>query len=215
MSPPICTFYRSVNASVISIDHLNQERIFNIEERRERMEQLHSIINEAVTTNICSERNFNREGSVPNFMEGDFVLAARQNFMAGEKLRLQWRAPRRIVKAPSNYVFQVEDLRNGNLDEIHGSRLKIYHNASLNTDAIISHVISSETGMVVQQLLGLIDSSEGIKVQILWKGLPESEDADEPLQNVYEDVPALMKNLLKHKNTPAGLASKTRRALGL
>ena len=148
-------------------------------------------------------------------MEGDWVLVARDDFTAGEKLRLRWRGPRRIKKALSDYVFQVEDIRTGDFDDIHGSRLKYYHDPSLDAEAILPHVISSETGMVVQRLLGLVEADDGLKVRIRWKGLPESEDTEEPLQNVYEDVPALLEKLLNRKNTPVDLADKARRALDL
>lgn len=214
-SPPISTFYRSSTQTIVEVDDVHRERIMNIESLRARMEELHPVIHEAVERNRRSNRQANSKGVLPNFMEGDFVLVARDEFTVGEKLQLRWRGPRRIVKALSDYVFQVEDLRTGDYEDIHGSRLKFYHDASLDTNAIMSHVLSSETGMVVQRLLELVESPDGLKVRIRWKGLPASEDTEEPIKNVYEDVPVLLEKLLKRKNTPAHLADKARRVLGL
>lgn len=47
------------------------------------------------------------KGNQPNFGEEDFVLVARDEFHAGEKLALRWRGAKRIIKALSDYVFQV------------------------------------------------------------------------------------------------------------
>lgn len=75
---------------------------------------------------------------MPTSFEGDFVLVARNNFTAGEMHSLRWRDLRRVTKAMSDYVFQVQDLRNNRLENVHGSRLKFYQEISLNADAIMS-----------------------------------------------------------------------------
>ena len=42
-----------------------------------------------------------------------------------------------MVKALSDYAYQVEDLRTGLVEDVHGSRLKFYHDSTLDTDAIM------------------------------------------------------------------------------
>ena len=133
----------------------------------------------------------------------------------GEKLAMRWRRPRRIIKALNDYVFQVEDLRNGTTKDIHGTRLKFYSDRSLDTRATMSHVLSSETGMPVARLMRLVDSPDGLLVQVRWRGLCDSEDTLEPIGRVYEDVPQLLWKLLRRKNTPSNLVAKARRVLAL
>lgn len=82
-----------------------------------------------------------------NFNSGDFLLVAREDLHAGEKLCLRWRCPRRVEHAINDYVYMVEDLRNGQLTEVHASRLKFSNDGSLYEKAIMPHAISSETGM--------------------------------------------------------------------
>ena len=154
-------------------------------------------------------------GELPNFTEGDFVLVAGENFFAGEKLALRWRGPCRVIKNLSNYVFQLEDLRNGSTEDVHGSRLKSYRDSLLNQEVIFSHVLSSETGMPVTRLLRLVDTEDGLKVIIRWKGLQNSEDTEEPLERVFEDVRQMLLRLLRRKKTPAHLAEKVRSILSL
>ena len=179
------------------------------------MEELHPLINFTLQQNRQNQRDAQSRGELANFSEGDYVLVARKDFFQGEKLCLRWTEPRRVTKALNHYVFQVEDLRNGSLSDIHGSRLKYYCDRSLDKDAILSHATQSEHGMPVGRLQKLVDDHNGIGVLIRWKGLPDTEDTIEPLQEVYSDVPQLLLKLLDRKNTPTHLATKARTELGL
>lgn len=67
-----------------------------------------------------------------------------------------------FVEAMNDYVYQIEDLRNGLLEVVHMSSLKFYHDASLDKENIMSHVLTSENGMVVHLLVCLVDTNEGL-----------------------------------------------------
>lgn len=68
----------------------------------------------------------------------------------------------------------------------------------------------SETGIPVSKLLRLFKKDGQLFVTIRWKGLDESEDTDEPLKQVYEDVPKLLLKLLGRKSTSSTLEKETR-----
>lgn len=70
-----------------------------------------------------------------------------------------------------NYVFQVEELWNGQVEDVHRSMLKFYHNPSLDNHAIMSHVFYPEIGMPVQCSLYFVDADEEIIVQVPGRGL--------------------------------------------
>jgi len=214
-TPPIATILRTDTATPVTVAEAQRERLFNNEALKSRLAELHPLVQNAVRTNRQQSRIAQSRGQLPNFAEGDYVLLAREDFFKGEKLALRWRGPRRIIKALNDYVYQVEDLRNGQTEEAHGSRLKFYRDAELDTKVIMSHVLSSETGMPVARLLKLTDEPDGMKVIVRWKGLPHSEDSAESLEHVYEDVPQMLLRLLQRKNTPAPLAEKARRILAL
>lgn len=160
-------------------------------------------------------RNGRHRGELANLREGDFVLVAREYFHQGEKLCLRWRGPRHVTQCLSDYAFQVEDLQNGHLQTVHGTRLSFYSDASLDTQVILSHVLSSETRMPVSRLLKLLDVDGKLFVNVRWKGLGKSEDTMEPLQRVYEDVPELLVILLRRKNADATLCGRACVELGL
>lgn len=88
-------------------------------------------------------------------LKSDYVLVARSEFKAGEKLALRFRGHRRVVKAINNHGYQVEDLRNGERNDIHTSALKFYRDDAINEISVMAHILSSETGMVVARLLRL------------------------------------------------------------
>lgn len=120
-------------------------------------------------------------------MEGDFVLFARDDFSVKEKQSLRWLGPRLVTKALSDYFYQVDDLRNGMLEDVHVSCLKFYHHSSLNAEAILFHALSAETSMPYQRLMFLWDSADCSIVQVRWKGLSKSEVFLEPVHKVFKD----------------------------
>lgn len=214
-SPPISTFIRSSTTTPVTVREAQQERLSSIYDLRKTIDDLHPIVQDAVQSNRRRIRESQSAGKLPNFAAGDFVLVARDDFTAGEKLSLRWRGPRRVVCSLNDHVYQVEDLRNGEVEDVHCTRLKFYHDPSLDTEAIMSHAISSETGMPVQRLMQLVDTDDGIMVQVRWRGLPPSGDTFEPLAAIYDDVPTLLRKLLQRRNTPGDLKRKAVASLGL
>ena len=199
----------------MTIEELQLEKFLNIESLKTRVTELHPQIRNAVQANRERSREYARKGVLPNFTDSDYVLVAREDFYPGEKLALRWRGPCLIVKPKINFVFNVEDLRTGVKEEIHGSRLKFYHDASLDAEAVMSRVLPSETGMVVARPMRLEEHDDGLYVVVHWKGLPHSEDTLEPLGKVYEDLPRMLERLFTRKNTPTHLAEKARILLAL
>ena len=122
-TPPISTFLRTRTVTPITVSEAQREWLLSVQKLKDRIGEMHPVVQETVRKNREKARRAASRGSLPNFTEGDYVLVAREDFFAGEKLALRWRGPRRIIKALSDYVYQVEDLRNGTVEYIHGSRL--------------------------------------------------------------------------------------------
>lgn len=59
-------------------------------------------------------------------------------------------------------------------------------------EALMPHVLNSETGMPVDRIVQLVCSKDVIMVQVPWKGLEISEDTLEPIKIVHEDVPHIL-----------------------
>ena len=211
----ISPFLRSTTSTTVSLESAVLERTVNVQNLSDHMDALHPLVNASVQSNKQRARQAASRGKRANFTEGDFVRVAQEEFNAGEKLALRWRGPRRIIKALSDFVFQVEYLRNGTVSDIHASRLKFYRDSSMDTVVILPHILSSETGMLVARLMGLLDTDDGVMVQVRWKGLSSHEDTTEPFARVFEDVPQLLKHLLDWKIIPPDWVQKARVALPL
>lgn len=212
---PVNTFLRSTTATPVTITDAQLESKLNAEELVKLCADLHPRLQSTLAEHRRQSREAASKGQLPNFTEGDYVLVARSDFHAGEKLCLRWRGPRRVRKALNDFVYQVEDLRNGQLDDIHASRLKLFRDREIDEKAIMSHVLQSETGMVVSRLLSLEDCPDGLHVRIRWKGLGNNEDSLEPIARVSEDVPQLFEKLLQRKSTPVDLVARARAELTL
>ena len=150
---PVSVFLCSSDCQPITRAEEQLESSLNVDQLVQFMEELHPRVFEHTQASRDRMRQTRARGQLANFMEGDYVLVAREDFHEGEKLCLRWRVPRRVIKALSDYVYRVEDLRTGNYDDVHASRLKFNHDADLDAAAIMSHVLSSETGMPVARLL--------------------------------------------------------------
>lgn len=214
-TPPVSTFLRSPDLHAVSLADAQIESTFNIQQLVKIMDNLHPRIHAHVMAQRQRMRASKSRGELANFTEGDYVLVAREEFFEGEKLCLRWRGPRRVLTALNDYIFRVEDLRNGNCEDIHGTRLKFYADADLDKEAIMSHVLSSETGMPVSRLLRIVEQDRKLYNWVRWKGLTTNDDTMEPLECVYEDVPKLTLKLLDGKSTPTNIRAKARAALGL
>lgn len=144
-------------------------------------------------------------------MVDNFVLTEREPFHDDKKFvsLLAWST--KCYKAINDYVYAVEDLQNGLTDEVHVSKLKFYLDYSLDKKAIMSHVLSPKTGMVIKRLLCLEDAGDGMCVVVRWKRLPKSENTTEPYAIIWKAVPELFKNSLQHKNTTAALDDKAKK----
>lgn len=152
------------------------------------------------------------KGTLPKPDEGDYIIMSREDFHDGEILALRLHGPRRVVKELSEYVLQVQDLRTGSSEVVHGTRLKFYSDEFLDSEAIMPQVLS---GMPVARLMRIVEGPKGNQVAVRWKGLQDSEDTLEPLVRILEDVLNILLRLQKRKSTPLNLRQKLRLSLGL
>lgn len=102
----------------MTVSDLQRKRKLSIKALQVKVADLHPVVQDALSskrTRICDAM---LRGELPEFSEGDFVLVARDDFTANEKLSLRWRGLRRVIKAPSDYGFQVEERRNRKVQDV-------------------------------------------------------------------------------------------------
>lgn len=92
-TPPIKTFIRSVDGNPVTLTDVKLELSTNTRKLMECVAELHPFISDVVRSNRAKSRKTVSKGELPNFVEGDYVFVAREEFYAGEKLVLRWRGP--------------------------------------------------------------------------------------------------------------------------
>lgn len=95
------------------------------------------------------------------------------------------------------------------------SRFMFYSDADLDTESIMSHVVTSETSMPIQELMKYVLDEKELKVGVHWRGLCVTEDNLEPLLQIHDDVPDLLQRFLNRINTPCDLVQKCKLSLRL
>lgn len=199
----------------ILAEEVHLKRVCRVKHSWKNMNQIFKKFRKNFEENCSRMRQIMSQGKLPNSTEGDFVCLARLELRKGEKLCLRWFGAFRVAKAASGYVFQVEDLHDEHLEEIHISRSKFYSDKELNHDVMDMHILVNETGLAVHRMLLLEDSKGGLMITIHWRGLPPSEDTLEPIAQAYQNIPDLLQQLLVYQNARHLLIEKTRPIIGL
>lgn len=130
-----------------------------------------------------------------NFSVGDYVLWSRvDQRIRGNKLLARWIGPFRVVEALS-HSFMVQHLVTGVRYDVHGSRLKFYHDADLNVTAeVLEHVSLQGIVLEVRAIVGhrFNRASAEWELNVAWKGLQEIENSWEPFPAMLRDVPTIV-----------------------
>jgi hypothetical protein len=117
----------------------------------------------------------------------------------------------------SDHVYEVEDIESGYIVQVHSTRLRFYHDASLDVTAgLLGQIALNELGYDVQSIKDIRYSSETKQYQVLvsWLGFESDDDTWEPLLLMYDDVSDKVETLFRHSKKP-DLIVDARAALGL
>ncbi|KAF1317985.1 Dynein heavy chain, partial [Globisporangium splendens] len=135
----------------------------------------------------------NKNGVVCNFVEGDFVLWSRADArLEGNKLTVRWLGPFRVVRARS-HSFLIENLITKATNDVHGSRLKMYADSSLNVNEEMIQHVSTQGIVLGVQAFKQHRYTEQLKrweLMVAWQGLEHVEDSWEALNDFHKGIPS-------------------------
>ena len=180
-------------------------QLVEIDKLRVAVDEIHKHAGDSAKSrrDQARDRRKRKDGvQIANLDVGDFVLIAKREFLKGEKLTLRWRGPRRVVRVLSEFLFEVEDIRDGTITTVHSSRIRLYQDSKLNkTDDLVEHVAHTEEGFVVDKLQDLryVEEEKRYDVNVVWKGFEMEDSTWEPLNNLIEDVPVLLEKFLSKR----------------
>jgi hypothetical protein len=170
-STPLLSITPNPTSQSLPLTDIRARQLLEIESLQSAVENVHKQVYDAAQARRDQQRRRQlgkRSVRVVNFALGDFVLVAKSDFRVGEKLTLRWRGPKRVVGVLSDFLFEVEDLRDGKLSQVHAQRLRFFHDASLNVTAeLIEHVAHNEQGYEVLALKDLRFDPESKQFMVL------------------------------------------------
>jgi hypothetical protein len=214
---PLRTIAPDLEHSPMSFSDIRAEQILHMNTLKRAVEEMHHTVRSTATTRRAASLNAKNSthAVVPNFDVGDFVLVARQVSHAADKLTRRCLGPQRVVKVISEWVYSVEDLRHGEVQDVDATRLRYYADEKLNVDAdLINQVAHNEQGFPVAGFKELTYSNEDkcFVFGVSWHGFEEADDTYEFLETMMADVPQKVSAYLD-RHPDKDLALRTRASL--
>ncbi|KAH9106104.1 hypothetical protein LEN26_001487 [Aphanomyces euteiches] len=169
-------------------------------------DQLHRVLSKNAEKKRAKERGRRNKDDAKlvryrHLEVSDYVLVGKVSAMGKSKLHVSWLGPRRIIKSYSDWLFDVEDLRDGTKSQHHASRLKHYAVKEAGvTQNLLDHVAYVEGGHIVEELREC-KFDKALKrwvILVKWRGLEEIENTWEPVDNLLEDVSSAVKAFMAH-----------------
>ena len=156
---------------------------------QERLDTLHKDIEPTAKArhDTNQKARFNQPAS---FQVGDFVLWSRiDSAQSHHKLTFMWRGPFRVVTTVSNHVYEIQHMIKGDRHTVHASRLKFYHDSSLNTAPLQSFLASQqEFTYDVDSFTDLRKTGTQWQIKVKWAGFENAETTWEPFETIWKDV---------------------------
>ncbi|GMF29679.1 unnamed protein product [Phytophthora fragariaefolia] len=148
------------------------------------------------------------------FCLGDFVLVG-QVLSRVNKLAIQWKGPRRVVKI---FTFEVQNMVEPfDIQVVHASRMKLYAEAGREvTEDLVQHIIHGEGGHLVERFIECRFGRElrAWEIRVKWFGLDELEASWESVRIMLEDQPGLVEKFIEEHQTDT-LVQKMAQALNI
>lgn len=210
-TPPIATILRPASTEVMNVDTVYQKQREHLLKVQASLQDMHrQVTDEAEKRRSQARKRREAKNGVTmvNFEIGDFVLVAQVTGRVN-KLAVHWRGPRRIVRALTDYVFEVQDLSAPfQITTHHASRLRLYAEKDREvTEDLVAQAMHGDGGHLVAKILQcrLGQESHVWEIQVEWVGLDPLEASWEPAQILYEDVPQLVERFVigQPTNAPA------------
>lgn len=149
-----------------------------------------------------SARQAQRAVHEVDFDVGDFVLRAWQVRRAGDKLLTNWKGPYRVTKRYDDLcnVFAVQDLITGQTVDVHATRLKRYHDASLKvTEELKEAILQNQQGFEIEciKVHRYNETMAEWEMLVAWFGFAAEEDTWEPIMALAQDAPNIVRKYIE------------------
>ncbi|KAJ8558819.1 hypothetical protein ON010_g8630 [Phytophthora cinnamomi] len=204
---PVGALIHPRTQELVSLDWVAQKQKDHLVEIQEALTNMHKKLTETSEKKReqARKRQAARSGVVLiKFSLGDFVLVG-QVLSRANKLAIQWKGPRRVVKILNDYTFEVQNMVEPfDIQVVHASRMKLYAEAGREvTEDLVQHIIHGEGGHLVERFIECRFGRElrAWEIKVKWFGLDELEASWEPARIMLEDQPGLVEKFIEEHQT--------------
>ena len=196
-SPFPCLY--TPNGSIIETKVTADEIAIRTEALRMSLANMHRDIIAIRESRLRENRKHQKGAITPNFTVGDYVLRADVKRKAtNDKLLCSWVGPYRITACPRPYVFTLTSLVDDRTHDTHASRIKFYHDATLDiTEDLKEHISVQDLSYDIEAIKCHRKNMCNTEFLVKWVGFSDDENTWEPEQRLKEDVPALVEAYFK------------------
>lgn len=195
---PLTVLFHPTTKKTVTVDWVREEQKRNLDDAAQALEKMHKALSETAVRKraVARARHEAKNGvEMPKFAEGDFVLVNVVTSRAN-KLALQWRGPRCIIRVIHDHTYEVQDLCPPYGTSIHhASRMQWYAEKSREvTTDLLDHVRHTEGGHLIEKMLDtrIGPDTHELQVKVQWIGLDPLEASWEPAAELFKDVPVLL-----------------------
>jgi hypothetical protein len=176
-----------------------------LEEARRSLEVIHLAVEGVNVRQQLLNIEQQRVAQEVNFAIGDYVLRSRvDDKLEQDKLDVTWVGPYMVVDAHARQSFTVQHLITKKQRRVHASRLKFYHDESLNvSEKWLSHVSRQNEPLTIEELVDIRWCREHKDYIILvkWDGLEEIENSWEPMKKLFMEIPKMLEQFCADKSS--------------
>lgn len=143
-----------------------------------------------------------RKPQPANFEIGEFVLRANVDERQQDKLSVRWKGPFRIVDTISEQIYVIEHLVTQKRTRAHTSRLRYYHDSSLDvTEELLDQI--NRQGFIYEvdsfTSLRYVRNTRKWQVEVSWNGFDAIENSFEPIEGMLQQTPELLVRYLQEE----------------
>ena len=115
------------------------------------------------------------------------------------KLSLKWTGPFRVTRVLSNFLYELEDLRNGLKEVVHGSRVKFFRNKDYEVTEECLNQLAYQDGelCMIDSILDLRELEGTAELLVKWRGFDDETPSWEDYNTMRVDVPNMVSQFLR------------------
>lgn len=195
---------------------LHMHHVGRVEDMDKEIKQAIEVLKESlekmrkdVQVSIKKHRNIKKKSinrnrrPTPDYQVGDLVITKQHKADKQSKLDSPYTGPWRITKKLNQWTYEIQNIAKNTLKQVHIDHMAKYQVKDFVIDEALKEQMGFTTaGYQVKEFKGIKkDGNNGWMILTSWKGYTENDDTWEPITNMQEDVPDMLKKYISRNKS--------------